>query len=75
MKTEDRNSSNSHPPKANKSRRFMEVFVIMSVTTFIASTFEDIFFTQVDSRSVLHHVIFISFYMLFTFLYEKYKPV
>jgi hypothetical protein len=53
----------------------MEVFVIMSVTTFIASTFEDIFFTQVDSRSVLHHVIFISFYMLFTFLYEKYKPV
>jgi hypothetical protein len=49
----------------------MEVFVIMSVTTFIASTFEDNFFTQVDSRSVLHHVIFISFYMLFTFLYEK----
>lgn len=72
MKTEDRDSSNPHTPKASKARWFMEAVVIMSVTTLATNIVETVFFTQFDKRSVLHSVIFISFYMLFYFLYKKY---
>lgn len=73
MKTEDKGSYNPHTPNVSKARRFVEVFVIMSVTSLITNTFEDIFFTQVDNRSVLHYVVFLSLYMSFYFLYEKYR--
>ena len=72
MKTEDRDSSNPHTPKASKTRWFMEAVVIMSETTLVTDIVETVFFTQFDKRSVLHSMIFISFYILFYFLYKKY---
>lgn len=82
MKTGDRDSSDPHAPskvntpgEVNKIKRFMEVFVILSMTSFTTNAFERVLFTQVDNHSVLHHVIFISFYMSISFLYDKYKPM
>lgn len=82
MATGDRDSSDPHASnkvntsgEVSKIRRFVEVFLILSVASFTTSPLERILSTQVDSHSVLHHVIFISFYMSITFLYDKYKPI
>lgn len=72
---EDRHSSNPHIPKVSKTRRFMEVFVIMSVTSLITNTFENVILGHIDNGSVVHYVIFLSIYVLFSFMYEKYRSV
>lgn len=48
---------------------------IMSVTSLVVSTFEAIFLAPVDPRSWFHYILFISFYTMFYFLYEKIKSM
>lgn len=74
---EDTDSSNSNPRppkvKVSKTRKFMEVFVIMSVANLTTSILEKVFFADVGST--LHRVIFMSAWGFFYFMYEKYRSV
>lgn len=63
---EDGDNPNPHTPKVSKTRRFMAVFVIMSVASLITSTIENIFLAHIDNGSALHCVIFMSIYVLFS---------
>ena len=81
MKTGERDSSDPHAPskvntpgEVNWIRRLMKHTLVPFMALFTTSTFERLLFTQVDNHSVLHYVIFMSFYMLIYFLYYKYKP-
>lgn len=75
METEDQDSSNLHLAKISKARQLMERCVVQFVATLIASTFDHIFFMQVDNNFVLHFVFYFLFYWLSKFLYEKYRGV
>lgn len=82
MKTGERGSSDSHAPskvntppgEVNWIKRFMGHIPVPSMALFTTNTFERLLFTQVDNHSVLHYVIFLSFYVFIYFLYYKYKP-
>lgn len=71
MKT-GRDSPVPPSPKVSKTRRFLGVAVITGVTIVATRFVEAIFYPQMDDRSVLHLAIYLSFYMLLYFLYEKY---
>ncbi|GKZ83350.1 hypothetical protein AnigIFM56816_008443 [Aspergillus niger] len=73
MMPENKDSPGPHSPSVNRIKRFFEAMAIMSVTSLVVSTFEAIFLAPVDPRSWLHYILFISFYTMFYFLYEKIK--
>ncbi|PYH57539.1 uncharacterized protein BO96DRAFT_260588 [Aspergillus niger CBS 101883] len=75
MMPENKDSPRPHSPSVNRIKRFFEAMAIMSVTSLVVSTFEAIFLAPVDPRSWFHYILFISFYTMFYFLYEKIKSM
>lgn len=68
-------SEGNTPSVVNRVRRFVEGTIIMVVTLYTTDAFEGILFMQVDHQSVLHYVIFMSFWMSISFLYHRHKPM